>query len=107
MMLAAHKTATPRETTASQRQGNCVSCNGESRFQIGRLNGRAMNNANSVNTTTARSSRCLRRSCRRKKDEIGAARAGALKSSVISRRMFIHQTFRLSGEKVDSRKLKR
>src|SRR5918993_4879397 len=40
------------EVRTSQRQGNCVSCNGCSSFQTGRLRGTDMKRARAVNTKT-------------------------------------------------------
>src|SRR5687768_8289328 len=99
---AAARSEPPIEITIVQRHGNWVSCNGLNSHQMGRLRGTDMNRANPVTAITGRTTRLSAAASLKKSNN-----AGANNSSVISTRMFIHQTLRLSGEKVENMKLSR
>src|SRR5688500_9321756 len=96
---AAARSEPPIEITIIQRHGNCVSCNGFSNHQMGRLRGTDMKTANAVSAITGRTTRLSAAASLKKSNN-----AGANNSNDISTRMFIHQTLRLSGENVEKMK---
>src|SRR2546421_5119054 len=103
---SANKSELGRDVIASQRQGNCVSCNGRNRFQIGRDSGVAMKRVNDKSSAKAAIplTMVLRRSSfppRSRAARFIKMNAGQDIAAIESSKMFIHQTLRASEENVE------